>query len=242
MTAPLPREPVIWRYLAALSAVRLAVYLLSAGPLAYGYMSDELYYLECARRLAWGYVDHPPLAPALLRLVDQTLGDSLLAIQLLPALVHCAVIVVVALLTRELGGGRIAQRLAALATAVAPVYLGVTGFYSMNGFEPVLWGGAVLVLARIRNGADARVWLGLGVLLGLGLLNKISMLWLGFGLAVGVVATPERRWLRTPGPGSRPRSPARSSPRTCSGRCSTPGRFSSSCRTPAPTKWSRRRP
>ena len=28
---------------------------------AYGYFRDELYYLACARHLAWGYVDHPPL-------------------------------------------------------------------------------------------------------------------------------------------------------------------------------------
>ena len=33
--------------------------------------------------------------------------------------------------------------------------------------------------------------------MGSGLLNKISVLWLGFGIFVGVIATPERRWLKT---------------------------------------------
>ena len=30
-----------------------------------GYFRDELYYLACTRRMAWGYVDHPPLCVAL---------------------------------------------------------------------------------------------------------------------------------------------------------------------------------
>jgi hypothetical protein len=192
--------PVPWHFLAALSAARLGLYLLTSGPLAYGYLSDEFYYLDCAQRLAWGYVDHPPLSIVLLRLVHATLGDSLLALRLLPTLAHCAAVVLVALLARELGGGRTAQRLAALAALVSPVYLGVTDFYSMNAFEPALWAAAALILARIANGADPRAWLLLGLVLGLGLLNKISMLWFGVGLAVGLVVTRERRWLATPWP------------------------------------------
>lgn len=200
MTEPPVRARVPWHFLAALCMARLALYLLTSGPLAYGYLSDEFYYLDCARRLSWGYVDHPPLSIALLRVVAATLGDSLLALRLLPALAHCALFTLVALLARELGGGRTAQRLSALAALVAPVYLGVTDFYSMNAFEPALWAGAAWVLARIQNGADPRAWLGLGVILGLGLLNKISVLWLGFGLGLGLLATPERRWLLTPWP------------------------------------------
>ena len=194
------RAPLPWKILSVLILAELALYLLSSGPLAYGYMNDELYYFDCADRLAWGYVDHPPLSLVLLHGVRATLGDSLLAIHLLPALAACATLVLVALLARELGGGRTAQGLAALAALIAPVYLAIAGFYSMNAFEPVLWAGAALILARIRNGDDPRLWLALGLVLGLGLLNKISMLWFGLGLAVGLVLTPERRWLATPWP------------------------------------------
>jgi 4-amino-4-deoxy-L-arabinose transferase-like glycosyltransferase len=194
------RAPVPWRTLSILVFVELALYLLSSGPLAYGYMSDELYYFDCADRLAWGYVDHAPLSLVLLRGVRAALGDSLLAIHLLPALAACATIVLVALLARELGGGGIAQGLAGLAALIAPVYLGVAGFYSMNAFEPALWAGAALILAHILNGGDRRLWLALGFVLGVGLLNKISMLWFGLGLVVGLALTPERRWLVTPWP------------------------------------------
>jgi 4-amino-4-deoxy-L-arabinose transferase-like glycosyltransferase len=194
------RAPVAWGFLVGLAALRLALYLLASGPLAYGYMSDELYYLDCAERLAWGYVDHPPLSLGLLRLVRETLGDSLLALRLAPALAGCGTLILTALLARELGGERTAQGLAALAALAAPVLLAVTGFYSMNAFEPLLWSAAALLVARIVNGADPRCWLLLGAVLGLGLLNKISTLWFGLGLGVGLVLTPERRWLATPWP------------------------------------------
>jgi hypothetical protein len=194
------RAPLPWKILSLFIFAELALYLLSSGPLAYGYMSDEFYYFDCADRLAWGYVDHPPLSLVLLRGVRATLGDSLLAIHLIPALAACATLVLVALLARELGGGRTAQGLSALAALISPVYLGIAGFYSMNAFEPALWAGAALILVRIRNGGDPRLWLALGLVLGMGLLNKISMLWFGLGLAVGLVLTPERRWLATPWP------------------------------------------
>ena len=80
------RAPVPWGLVAAICAVRLALYGLSAGPLAWGYMSDELYYVACAKRLAWGYVDHPPFSLAVLAAQRALLGDSLLALRLTPAL------------------------------------------------------------------------------------------------------------------------------------------------------------
>lgn len=197
-----PRLVLFWQLLAGLGALRVGLYLLSSGPLAYGYLADEFYYLACAERLAWGYVDHPPLSIALLAGIRTGLGDSLLALRLLPSLAHAAAVFLCALLARELGGGRAAQGLTAVAVLAAPVYLGVSSFYSMNALEPALWAASALVLVRIVDGAPPRAWLVLGVLLGLGLQTKLSTLWLGFGIAVGLVATSERRWLATPWPWS----------------------------------------
>ena len=186
-----------WAPLIGLALATLAIHILSSGALTYGYMTDELYYLDCATHLAWGYVDHPPLSVGILWLVRATLGDSLLALRILPAFAGAATVVLVGLMAREFGGGRGAQRLAALAALVSPVYLAVGAFYSMNAFEPTLWALAAYLLLRLHNGASPRLWLLLGVVIGLGLLNKISMSWFGLGLAAGLVLTPQRRWLMT---------------------------------------------
>ena len=48
------------RVIAGLAASYFVVLLVPSFSPHYGFYSDELYYLACAGRLAWGYVDHPP--------------------------------------------------------------------------------------------------------------------------------------------------------------------------------------
>jgi Dolichyl-phosphate-mannose-protein mannosyltransferase len=185
-------------------AVALAVH--TSVLLGYGWFRDELYYIACARRLAWGYVDQPPLSLAVLRPVLGLFGDSLVAVRLAAAVVAALTVLLVGLLAREMGGGRRAQALAMLAAVVAPEYLSLGHFYSMNVFDLAAWAVAALILLRVLRAVDrpasrARAgWAWLGLALGLGLLNKISVLWLGAGLAVGLLLTPYRRTLRTRGP------------------------------------------
>ncbi|MCB1163615.1 glycosyltransferase family 39 protein, partial [bacterium] len=191
-------RPLAWRLLLGLAALQFALHVLSNG--RFGMFRDEYYYLACADHLAWGYVDHPPLSIALLAAWRAALGDGVWAIRLLPAAAGAALVFLTGALARELGGRRAAQTLAALAVLIMPALLVTTGFYSMNAFEPLVWLGALLLLVRALRGDGLAPWLWLGALLGLGLLNKISVLLLGAGLAVGLVATPARRAFATPGP------------------------------------------
>jgi hypothetical protein len=163
----------------------------------YGYFIDELYYLACARRLAWGYVDHPPFSIFLLRGETALLGTSIPAIRVLPALAGAALALLTGSLARQLGGGGFAQGLAALATLAPPVFLIFFGFYSMNAFEPVLWTLVVLALVGLVDGGDPRRWLWLGLVAGVGLLNKHTMVLLGLAVLAGLLLTPERRLLAT---------------------------------------------
>ena len=74
-------------------------------------------------------------------------------------------------------------------------------YYSMNAFDIVVLGDRAPSSRCARFAARARRWwLALGLTLGLGLLNKWSVAWLGAGLAVALVASPSRRALRTPWP------------------------------------------
>jgi hypothetical protein len=179
-----------------LAAAKLALHL-GAGH-NYGYFIDELYYLACGRHLAWGYVDQPPLIAVVAAATRVVLGESLWAIRLLPALAGAATVLLTGLVARELGGRRFAQGIAALAALVAGGLLGIDSFFSMNAFEPLFWTGCAFVVIRIIRTGNQRLWLWFGVLAGLGLENKHSMLIFGGGVLVGLLATRERRQFRSP--------------------------------------------
>jgi hypothetical protein len=167
----------------------------------YGFHRDELYYLACTEHLGLGYVDHPALSILPLWLVRHTLGTSLFAVRLLPALAGAATVALVGSMAKRMGGGRLAQALAMAAALIAGQFLSVSHVYSMNAFELLAWAAAAYLVVRLVTEEDepraARLWCWLGVVLGLGLANKISVLWLGAGLGAGLLLGPERRWLAT---------------------------------------------
>jgi len=182
--------PAIVLYIAA---GKLLWHLASAA--RYGIFRDEMYYLACSQRLAWGYVDHPPMTVFLAWLARHLFGESPLAIRLLPALAGAAVVWLTGKLAREMGGGRFAQGLAALAIVVVPIYLILHHWLTNNVFEQLIWTGCIWLVVRAINSGDPRYWLWFGVLAGVGFETKYSMAFLLLGLLVGVLLGPERRFL-----------------------------------------------
>ncbi len=141
---------------ALFAALKLVLHAFAAPN--WGYFRDELYYIACAKHLAWGYVDQPPLSIALLALQRALLGDSLLALRTLPALAGAGTVLLTGMLVRALGGGRFAQAVACLCALLPPVYLVVDHFFSMNALDTFLWTLAALLLrARPRRRAPARL-------------------------------------------------------------------------------------
>jgi hypothetical protein len=196
MPRPSSDRLILW----VLAALALAKFLLHLGINAFGgyeIFRDELYYLACADHLSWGYVDHPPLSVWLLAAVRSVIGDSLFALRFVPALAGAALVFFTGLLARELGGGRFAVLVAALCPWVAGQVLAASSIWSMNIFDLLIVAVVFWALARLINTRNPYEWIVVGAFLGLGLLNKVGVLWIGLGVFVGIVVTAERYWLRT---------------------------------------------
>jgi 4-amino-4-deoxy-L-arabinose transferase-like glycosyltransferase len=174
-----------------IAAAKLLLHLATAS--RYGYFGDELYFLACGEHLDWGYVDQPPLVAVVAWLVRHTLGTSLLAMRLPSALAGAALVVLTGLLAREMGGGRFAMGLSAVASALAFVYVVMHYLFTMNAFEPLFSTGCAYVVVRIVKTGNQRLWLAFGAIAGLGLQNKYSMAVFACALAAGVLLSPERR-------------------------------------------------
>lgn len=165
----------------------------------YGYFRDELYYIACSKHLSWGYVDQPPLSIFLLAFTRWLFGDSLLAIRIPAAIAGSAMVFIAGRMARQLGGGRGAQVIAALATLTSPVILGNAGrYFSMNAFDLFFWAIAGSIAIEIFRANRPRLWILFGAVAGLGLMNKYSMGFFVLGLIVGMLLTPERIHFRRP--------------------------------------------
>jgi hypothetical protein len=188
------RPPLAWRGLLLVAGLQLVLHLATNG--RYGIFRDEYYYLACAHRIDWGYVDQPPLSIWALALWRALFGDGIHALRILPGMATAALVVVTGPIAAELGGRRTAQLLAAVASAIGAAGLVIGGFYSMNAFDLLAWAVAFLLLVKIVRTGDGRLWPWLGGVLALGLLNKIGLLVFGAALAVGLLLTGYRRHLR----------------------------------------------
>lgn len=190
--------------LLGLALAVLAAHMLDNAFGAYGYFRDELYYIACSDHLAAGYVDQPPLSIFLLALNRALFGDSLFALRLPAAIASGATVFLAGRMARELGGNLFAQVLAALAVIVSPIYLGFCSIFSMNCFDLFFWTASMFILIKILNTSSDefkksghKYWVLLGITLGLGLLNKIDVLWLAAGIFLGLLLTKNRWWFKT---------------------------------------------
>jgi 4-amino-4-deoxy-L-arabinose transferase-like glycosyltransferase len=188
---------------AVLAAVTALGHLLTAED-SYGIFRDELYYVANGQHLDYGYVDHPALIGWISWLTTTLFGESLLALRLFPALAAGITVLVVCLIAREMGGQRWGLWLAGIATALAPVYVATFGYLSMNAFDVMFWAMAVLIVTHLLATGELRWWMAFGFVAGIALENKISMLFLGFGIVAGLLLTRDwqhfkNRWLWTGG-------------------------------------------
>ena len=134
--------------------------------------------------------------PALDRLAELVFGHSIAALHVVPALIGGVLVLLGALLARELGGGTRAQTLTAVVAAIGPIYLATADFLSTVTLDLVVWALASLLVIRMIRTRDTRWWLAIGVVVGLGLLNKYTVAFWVLG-AVGPCCTRERGLLRS---------------------------------------------
>jgi 4-amino-4-deoxy-L-arabinose transferase-like glycosyltransferase len=198
VTAPVEQAqrrltPVPWWWVGGAALVGCALLLATAS--RYGYHRDELYFRMLPP--AWGYVDQPPLTPLLAKASILIFGDTPAGMRVPAVIAYAAFVVLVALTTRELGGGRAAQAFSAWSLGFAAFPL-LAGHMLVTGtLDLLVWGAVLLFVARALLRAEPRWWLLAGAVVGVGLYNKLLVAMLLIGLAVGFLAVGPRSVLRS---------------------------------------------
>lgn len=190
-TMPAALQRQFQRPAAFLALVTFVVHL-SVGS-GYGIFRDELYFIVCGLHLDWGYVDQPPLIPLIAGVMYRLFGDSVVMQRLVPALAHAATVALTAETARRLGGGGWAQALAGLATLTGGIFLALGTILSTDSLQSLTWLFCGYALIRIFRDGEERWWLAIGVVVGVALLAKYTMVFWLAALGLGLVATPARR-------------------------------------------------
>ena len=191
-----PLTTFAWRPVLAIAAIVAVVLVATSG--AYGYHRDELYFLACGRHLAWGYPDQPLFVPLVARLMSDIAPTSLAVLRLPSAVAAFAIVALTSLLARELGGGRDAQVLAAGTIAASALLAGAGHTLNTTIFGLVVWALVCWLIVRILRAGDERLWLVVGLVVGLGLFDSDLVAFLMFAVVVGLALVGPRSAFTTP--------------------------------------------
>jgi 4-amino-4-deoxy-L-arabinose transferase-like glycosyltransferase len=182
----------LWPPLAAIFAI-VSLHLFANG--RYGFYRDELQFMSDGQHLDWGFVVYPPVVPLLARLSMTLFGVSLAGLRFFSTLAQAATLIVTALMTRELGGGKLAQAAAVLAVGLSPCTLHDGAMFQYTSFDYLWWVLTAYFTIRLLKSENPRWWLAVCAVVGLGLLTKYTIACFVAGILSGVVFTRARRYL-----------------------------------------------
>lgn len=177
------------------AAAAFAVHAACGG--RYGIFRDELYFIVCGERLAWGYVDQPPGIAIVARAAHAAFGTWVPGLRLLPWLASAATVFLTGRLAARLGARSFGATLASAAVLGSPLLLGLGHYLTMNAFEPLLAVLLASLLLRLARGEDARLWIAAAGIAGVAALFKYTSAILAVALVAGLLPFPERRALRS---------------------------------------------
>jgi len=178
--------------LAYLGIADFVVHMAFAGN--YGYFRDELYYIVSGtQHLSLGYVDFPPLTAWVAALLYPLTGDSLVSIHVVSALLEAILVFVAGTIARELGGGRRAQLLAAAATLLTLTFLADASELSPDALDQLWWSVLAYVVVRTVRRRQPKLWVVAGLVIGIGLLSKLTMFFFAGALLLSFLLVPSGR-------------------------------------------------
>jgi len=162
----------------------------------YGYLRDELFYIAISDQFSFENLDVLPLTPLLLKLFTTIFGYSLKSLHFASALCGASSLLVACLITRELGG----KIYAILLTGIFVLFSGYLIFgaiFTYDSLDFLIWIFAIYLLVRILKENNPKLWILLGFVLGLGLFNKLTILFLGLAIFVSLWLLPIRKYFKS---------------------------------------------
>ncbi len=174
--------------IACLVVVKILIHMLTP---EYGIFRDEYFYIAIADQLSWKNLDLPPLTPFVLKPFLAIFGYSVKSLHFASSFIGSISLVITCLLVKDFGG----KKYAIFLTGLFNIFSGFMIFASIFTYDSMdflIWVTALYILAKIMRESTPKKWLLLALVLGLGFLNKLTILFLGLTIAVALLLSPQR--------------------------------------------------
>ena len=163
----------------------------------FGFQRDEFLYIAMADHLDWGFLEVPPGIAVIAMISKFLFGVSYFSFHVFPALAGCLMVFMTGWMTRAMGGNRFAQILSAVCVMISPSYLRSSLLLQPVVFEQLYVTLLAFAVIKLLKSQNPRWWLAIGLISGIGLMNKYSMLLFGLGLVIGILVTRNRKMFLT---------------------------------------------
>ena len=162
----------------------------------YGYFRDEFFYIAISDQFSFGNLDVLPLTPLFLKLFTTIFGYSIKSLHFASSLCGAFSLLLACLITRELGG----KKYAILLTGLFVLFSGFLIFgaiFTYDSLDFLIWVFAIYLLVKITKENNPKLWILFGFVLGFGLLNKLTILFLGLAIFVSLWLVPQRIYFKS---------------------------------------------
>jgi hypothetical protein len=173
--------------------VKIALHLLLP---EYGIHRDEYFYIAIGDQFSLHNLDVPPLTPLFLKLFTTLFGYSIKSIHFASALCGAISLLFACLITKELGGKKYAVLMSGLFFLFSG-FLIFGSIFTYDSLDFLIWVAVIYLLVRLLKTENPKLWIPVGILLGLGILNKLTILFLGLAIFISLWFVPERRQFKS---------------------------------------------
>lgn len=156
----------------------------------YGFHRDELLHLSASEHLDWGFMEFPPFIALVGKLSYLLFDYSLMGMRLFPTIAGVGILILCGLMANELKGSNNPKKAVLFAgicvLAFLPFYRNHTLFQPV-AFDQLFWTLGFYYLIKFLNSENKQFLLLIGLSLGIGILNKYTMLAWAFGVFIGMI-------------------------------------------------------
>lgn len=156
---------------------------------------DEMLYFSMGGHLSWGFASTPPFISFLAFIVKNVFGYSEFFVKLFPALFGASILLLVALLIRDLGGKGFAVFSGCFAIIISTSMLRSSSLFMPVIIELFFWMLFLYFVFKLISTQNPRYWIAIGISFGLAFLNKYSILVLGFSTFIAFLVSDHRKIL-----------------------------------------------